>query len=116
MPPERGRSQHLVVPLAIEGDQRVGVAQNRGRGAVVVLEPHDFGFRPVVLESQDVRDFGPAPAVDRLVVVAHDAQIAMPAGERLDDFVLAAVGVLIFVDEHVIEPLGLGAADGGDAW
>ncbi len=37
----------------------------------------------------------------------------MPGGERFDDFVLAAVGVLIFVDENVIEPLGFGAADGG---
>ena len=111
----RGGLQHLFVPVAVERDERVGVCQDRGGRTVVVFEPHDLGVRPVLLESQDVRDLGPAPAVDRLVVVAHDAQVAMAAGERFDDLVLAVVGVLVFVDEHVIEPLGFGAANGGEA-
>ena len=87
--------------------------QDRGGRAVVVFEPHDLRLRPILLESQDVRHFGAAPAVDRLVVVAHDAQVAMPAGERLDDLVLAVVRVLVLVDEHVVEPLGLGACGRG---
>ena len=36
----------------------------------------------------------------------------MPAGQRLDDLILAAVRVLVLVDQHVIEPLRLGAAHG----
>ncbi len=105
VPPGCAGPQHLVVPLAIERDQRVGVLQNRGRRTVVVFQPDDLRLRPILLESQDVRHLGAAPAVDRLIVVADDAQVAMPAGQRLHDLVLAAVRVLVLVDEHVIEPL-----------
>ena len=52
-------------------------------------------------------DLGAAPAVDRLVVVAHHAQVAMAGGQGLDDAVLAAVGVLVLVDQQVVEPAGL---------
>ena len=78
------------------------------RRAVVHFQPNDFGVGPIVLESQNVGDFGAAPAVNRLIVVAHDAQVAMPAGQRLDDPILAAVGVLIFIDQQMIEAIGLG--------
>ena len=61
-----------------------------------------------------MRDLGAPPAVDRLVVVAHDAQVAVPGGQGLDDAVLAAVGVLVFVDQEVIEAAGLGGADLGE--
>ncbi len=44
---------------------------------------------------------GAAPAVDRLVVVAHDAEVPVLAGDRLDDLVLRSVRVLVLVDEHV---------------
>ena len=56
-----------------------------------------------MLEAENVRHFRAAPAIDRLIVVSHHAQIAMPAGQRLHDAILAAVGVLIFVDQQVIE-------------
>ena len=45
LPPSAGRLEHFLVPVAIEGDQRVRVVQNRRRRAVVVLEPHDFRHR-----------------------------------------------------------------------
>ena len=77
------RAQHLVVPLAVEGDQRVGELEDRAGRAVVVFQPHDLGLGPVVLEPQDVRHLGAAPAVDRLVVVAHDAQVAVAAWPAL---------------------------------
>ena len=48
----------------------------RGR-AVVVLEPDDPGAGKVALEAQDVADLGAAPAIDRLVVVADAAEIAV---------------------------------------
>ena len=47
------------------------------------------------------RDVGPAEAVDRLVGVAHDDQVATVAGERLEQRDLARVGVLVLVDEDV---------------
>ena len=82
----------------------------RGR-AVVLLESHDRGARPAAGEVEDVRDLGAPPGVDRLVVVAHHAEAAVVAGQRRDDPFLDAAGVLIFVDEQVIEPRRLGLSD-----
>ncbi len=46
---------------------------------------------------------GAAPAVDRLIVVAHDAEILVLGGQRLHELVLRDVGVLELVHQHVIE-------------
>ena len=55
----------------------------------------------ILVEVEDVPDVGAAPAVDRLVVVADDADVAVLAGEQLHELVLRAVGVLVLVDEDV---------------
>src|SRR4029077_8353520 len=43
--------------------------------AIVALEADHFCAGKVVLEAQDVVDLGPAPAVDRLVVIADAADV-----------------------------------------
>ena len=68
---------------------RLAISRIGARRAIVVFEPNDLGLGPVVLETEDVRHLRPAPAVDRLIVVAHDAQVAVAGGQRLDDAVLA---------------------------
>ena len=57
-----------------------------------------------MLEIQDVPDVGAAPAIDRLIFVAHHADIAVLFGQQPHQVVLRAVGVLILVDHHVAEP------------
>jgi hypothetical protein len=49
---------------------------------------------------------GPAPAVDRLRVVAHDGEVPVPRRDEVDDLGLQRVGVLVLVDEHVLELVG----------
>ena len=90
------------MPLGIEHDQSVCHLKNCVRRTVVVFEANDFGFRPVVLEVQDVADLSTAPAVDGLIVVPYDAEIAVVDSQGLDDSILRAIGVLIFVHENVI--------------
>ena len=92
----------------------------RGR-AVVLLEADDDGAGEVLLEAQDVADLGAAPAVDRLVVVADDAEVAVGGGEQAQPEVLRDVGVLVLVDEDVAEPalvlrqhVGVALQDGED--
>ena len=46
----------------------------------------------------------PAELVDRLVVVAHDRDVAMRRGHEPDELGLGAVRVLELVDQHVPEP------------
>jgi hypothetical protein len=51
-------------------------------GAVVLFQPDHGGAGEILLEAQDVADLGAAPAIDRLVVVAHAADVAVPAGQQ----------------------------------
>jgi hypothetical protein len=46
---------------------------------------------------------GPAPAIDRLVVVAHAADVLTALGQQAQPQVLGDVGVLVLVDHHVFE-------------
>ncbi|MGC4063082.1 MAG: hypothetical protein QM784_00205 [Polyangiaceae bacterium] len=64
-------------------------------------------------EMQNMRHFGAAPAVDELIVVADDTEVAMTDGEVPGDPVLKCVGVLVLVDENVIESLCFGSANVG---
>ena len=89
------------------GDEPVGCGENVGRRAVVLLQADDLRAGEVAFEAQDVGDFGAAPGIDRLVVVADAAQIAARLGEELQPFVLRLVGVLIFVDEDVAETVAV---------
>ena len=76
----------------------------RGR-AVILLEPDDLRRREILLEAQDVADLGAPPAVDRLVVVADAAEIAMALRQQPQPQILRDVGVLILVDQDVAEAL-----------
>ena len=66
-----------------------------------------------MLKTEDVLDLRTAPTIDRLVVVAHDAQIAVRANQLGDDAKLQLVGVLVLIDLHVFEPLLLALEDVG---
>ncbi len=57
----------------------------------------------VLLEAQDVFDIGAAPGVDRLVVIADTAQIAVGLGDEPEKKVLNDVRVLVLVDQDVTE-------------
>ena len=74
-----------------------------------------IGLREIALEVEDVAQVGAAPLVDRLVRVADDGQVAVHAGELLDQQVLRPVGVLILVHHDELELAGIALAHGG-AW
>ena len=95
--------QGLAEPAAIMRDHATGRTQDARRRAVVLLEPDHRGAGEVGLEAQDVADLGAPPAVDRLVVVADAAQIAPGLGEEPQPQILRDVGVLVFVDQDIVE-------------
>ncbi len=74
--------------------------------AIVLIEHDDARAREVALEVADVARIGAAPAVDRLVVVAHRAEVAVPRDELLDHEQLRAIRVLVLVHHHVAEGAG----------
>ena len=72
------------------------------RGAVVARERDDArGRRELRRVVEDVAHGGAAERVDRLRVVAHRGEAAAVGLEREQDGRLQAVGVLVFVDQHV---------------
>jgi hypothetical protein len=92
-------AQGLADPPAVFRDDGVGGVEHHARRAVVFLQPHQVCPRKILLELAHVADVGAAPAVDRLVVVAHRADVAV-AAQRADELVLGQVGVLELVDQQ----------------
>src|SRR5438552_8945018 len=61
--------QGLAEPALVMGDEMRRRPQDMAGRAVIALQPDDLGAGKIVLEAQDVVDFGAAPAINRLVVV-----------------------------------------------
>ena len=119
LPLATGGAQNLLDPLTVVGDQSIRRLQDRGRGAVVVLQLHHRAgdlirglVTEVVLETHQDREIGSTEAVDTLVgITHHEHRTTGPVVEvlrvfaigdkQLDQVVLGAVGVLIFIHQHV---------------
>ena len=76
------RPERLAKPAPVVGDQGGRAGEDLGRRAVILLQPHDPGAREVLLETQNVVDLCAPPAVDRLVVVAHAANVVPLLGQK----------------------------------
>ena len=108
--------ERLGMPLGRLGDHAIRDFQNGRRAAVVLLEPVGHRAREVLVEVQHVLDAGAAPRVDRLVVVADDAEVGRRGGQQPDEAVLLVRGVLELVDHEVAQSLLQGGAQlGGEA-
>ena len=96
--------QVLGVALAREADHGVGRVEDRLRRAVVALQRHHARRRRELLrEVEDVAHRRRAERVDRLRVVADDGDAAAVRLQRAQDRRLQPVGVLVLVDQHVVE-------------
>ena len=95
--------QFLAQPLTVRADQARCGTEDMGGGAIILLQLDDLGAGKILLELQDIGDFRAAPRVDRLVVVAHYADVLAVLREQPQPQVLDLVGVLIFVDEDIFE-------------
>ena len=103
--------QPLLRAVPVLPDDRAGRVENDLGRAVVPFETDDRGIGEVPLEVQDVAQVRAAPLVDRLVGIAHDAQVAVLVGQEPDETVLRRVGVLILVHHDEPEALRVAAPD-----
>ena len=95
----------------VVGDQRIGRPADHLRAAVVHLEANDLGLGEVLFELQDVPQFGPPPAIDRLIGIPRDTQIAMLRSQHANNLILREVRVLILVHQDVTVPFTQVLAD-----
>ncbi len=80
--------------------------ENWLRGTVVLGQHHHVGFGAVVFgEAQNILHGGRAERVDGLGVVADHGHPLAVGLQRANDFTLQGAGILVFVDQHVIEVL-----------
>ncbi len=84
-------------------DERIGGAHDGLGAAVVLLELEELMVGVIVSEVEDVLDVGSAEGVDALAVVAHHGDVLVARGQRLHDAILHQVGVLVLIDEDVLE-------------
>ena len=93
--------EFLAMPPGILCDHGTGGFEDISLGAVVLLQADGVGIRVVAFEFQDGAHVGAAEAVDRLVVVAHHAEVPVTTRDMIDQEVLGMVHVLVFVDQNV---------------
>ena len=87
------------------GDDPVGGLEDRAGGAVILLQAHDARVGEVLAKALHVLDFGAAPAVDGLIVIAHRHHRNRRAGQHAQPRVLNGVGVLKLIDENLAKAL-----------
>ncbi len=90
----------------VKANQVVGDLDDRVSTAIIVNKLDNFTARPIVLETQNVFNLRTSPTVNRLIVIADYAKVSVVLGERFHDSVLAAVGVLVLVDQKVVKATG----------
>ena len=55
---------------------------------------------------EDPLHLGSPPAINALVLIAHDAEVFAVPGQELEEAVLGAVGVLVLIHQHMPEAVG----------
>ncbi len=87
--------------LRVVGDDRVRRLEDGAGRAIVLFEADRLRARKIAQEMLHVLHARAAPAVDRLIVVADDEDLAGLAREHANPRVLQRVRVLEFVDQQV---------------
>ncbi|SQH17216.1 Uncharacterised protein [Bordetella parapertussis] len=96
--------QRFGVAFGGQPDDRVGRIQDGLGGAVIALQRDHLGAAGKLLrEIEDVAHARGAERIDRLRVVAHHGQAAAVGLHGQQDGGLQAVGVLVLVDQDMVE-------------
>src|SRR5580704_16268871 len=99
------RPQILGEAFSGEINHAVGGGKDGLRRTIIAIERDDVRRRAeMVRKIENVAHRGSAERIDRLCVVADNGKAADSGLERQQDRGLKAIGVLIFVDQNMIEP------------
>ena len=104
--------------LGMDADQMVDIFAFGDVFYELITGEHPFqaddpGFGKIFLELENVANVGAAPGVDGLILVTHGADVMPRAREHSHELVLRAVGVLVFINQDVLETLVVIFANAG---
>ena len=99
-----GRAHALVGPAGVPPDEGIGPLHDAPRGAVVGLQQESHPLGPGLPEPGEGLGIGGAEAIDGLILVPHQKEIAALLGQQADDLVLDAGGILGLVHHEILEP------------
>ncbi|MNL61490.1 hypothetical protein D3C87_1854150 [compost metagenome] len=68
-----------------------------------MLQLDDLQRRKILAQQHQVLRTGTAPGVDRLIVVAHHGKARSLPHHQFHQFILAGVGVLVFIHQQVAD-------------
>ena len=88
----------------IMAHHRGGEIEDRAGRAVVLFQAHHLGAGEPLGEGEKAIHVGAPKAIDRLVVVAHHAQVAARPVQDAQQLELGLVGVLELVDQDYAKP------------
>ena len=78
----RLRPQRFAQTPLISRDNAGGRREDMRRRPIVLLQLDHMAAGEIRLEPQDVADFGTAPAINRLIIVTHTANVGMSARQQ----------------------------------
>ena len=95
------RPKGLALALGVVLDDAVGCVEDIGGGAVVLLQSDGLGAGIEFFKVENVLNGSATEAVDALVVIAHNADVALWPGEQADQTELRHAGILILIHQQV---------------
>ena len=93
--------QRFFLSLHVVADHRVRGVQNGLCGTIVLLEFDDQRVGIHFFKIQNIADIGAPEAVDGLIVVSDDAEIAVSVGQEPYQFKLGVVGILVLIHHDI---------------
>ena len=99
-----GEEVLAILPFALR-DKTVSYVQNFLCGAVILIESHGrCGRHELIRKAENIFDIGCAKRVNRLRIITNHSDTLTFRLQRTQDLCLHDIRVLVFVDQHMIEP------------
>ena len=95
--------QGFAKTVFVVADEVRGGSEDVAGGAIITFQLNDLRAGEVFFKAQNVIDFCPAPAVNRLVIITHTTNIRTALGKQAQPHILRDVGVLVLVHEDILK-------------
>ncbi len=99
------RPQGFFLAACIVGNHLIGGVQDVRRRTVILLQLDNRRIGIILFKIQNVSNIRAAPAINRLVIIAHNAQVMTFRRQKSHQLILRIVRVLILVHHNVTETL-----------